>query len=103
MNRMSRQGSCQSAASAFKRHRRRKNVNRKSFEIFVHMLTPITDKAHSGDLNDWRRFVPAVADTGCNARSSGGSAVTSSNGNGRVIFLKPNPVKRRSKDAAFVV
>jgi hypothetical protein len=68
-------------------------VRPNSLKIFQGMYPTDTDTP-SGAAIDWRKFVGAMTDAGFQATQSSGSAVTFSNGHGRIIFHKPHPVAK---------
>lgn len=68
-------------------------VRLNSLKIFRSMYPTDIDTPSSATI-DWRKFVGAMADAGFQATQSSGSAVTFSNGRGRIIFHKPHPVAK---------
>jgi hypothetical protein len=68
-------------------------VRPNNLKIFRSMYPTDTDTP-SGAAIDWRKFVGAMTDAGFQATQSSGSAVTFSNGRGRIIFHKPHPVAK---------
>ena len=68
-------------------------VRPESLKIFMDMFPPEKEKP-SGTTVNWPKLAGAMADAGMMASQSGGSAVTVSNGSGRIIFHKPHPVEK---------
>jgi hypothetical protein len=62
--------------------------------IIFQRMYPLDTETPSGGYIEWRKFVAAMADAGFPATHGAGSAVTFSNGRGRIIFHKPHPVAK---------